>query len=105
VRPVEGTPPVARSYHTMAAVGSKLYVFGGCCISGRLNDLHCFNTETSTWQVRRLVALYVPPRGERPVHHSCTQPCPLYWLCPQDFCAPFLGALLYPETGCNRNAA
>ena len=49
---VKGTPPTARSYHTMAAVGNKLYIFGGCCTAGRLNDLHCFDTEALTWQVR-----------------------------------------------------
>lgn len=42
VEPAAGSPPPpgARSYHTMAAVGSRLYVFGGCGAGGRLNDLH-----------------------------------------------------------------
>lgn len=44
-----GTAPSARSFHRMVAVGTKLYVFGGCAAKGRLNDLHCFETKTKTW--------------------------------------------------------
>jgi N-acetylneuraminic acid mutarotase len=40
VAPAPGSAvPPARSYHTMTAAGGKLYVFGGCGASGRLNDL------------------------------------------------------------------
>jgi N-acetylneuraminic acid mutarotase len=36
----------------MAAAPSqgKLYVFGGCGSAGRLSDLWCFHTNSSTWQ-------------------------------------------------------
>ncbi len=34
----------------MVSVGTKLYVFGGCGEAGRLNDLHCYDTETGAWQ-------------------------------------------------------
>lgn len=42
-------PPEARSFHKMLAVGKHLFVFGGCGASGRLADLHKFDTETKTW--------------------------------------------------------
>jgi N-acetylneuraminic acid mutarotase len=33
----------------MVAVGTKLYVFGGCGAAGRLSDLHAYDTTTSAW--------------------------------------------------------
>ena len=42
-------PPEARSFHKMVAVGTDLFVFGGCGASGRLADLHKFDTKTRTW--------------------------------------------------------
>nr|KAG5694897.1 hypothetical protein BaRGS_029514 [Batillaria attramentaria] len=45
-----GDVPEARSYHTMTSIGSKLYVFGGCVTSGRLSDLHSFDTDTGVWR-------------------------------------------------------
>lgn len=45
-----GDIPPPRSYHSMAAIGSTLYVFGGCGTEGRHNDLHSFDTNTGTWQ-------------------------------------------------------
>jgi len=46
----EASVPEARSFHRMVAIGTKLYVFGGCgAVSGRLNDMHCFDTKTKTW--------------------------------------------------------
>ena len=42
-------PPEARSFHKMVAVGTDLYIFGGCGASGRLADLHKFDTTTRTW--------------------------------------------------------
>lgn len=42
------TPP-RRSYHTMTAVGTKLYVFGGCGADGRLSDLWAFDTVAGSW--------------------------------------------------------
>ncbi|KAK9804298.1 hypothetical protein WJX72_005521 [[Myrmecia] bisecta] len=45
-----GPVPEPRSFHAMAAVATKLYVFGGCGQHGRLSDLHCYDTETGTWE-------------------------------------------------------
>ena len=42
-------PPEARSFHKMVTIGSSLYVFGGCGSSGRLADLHRFDSTTSSW--------------------------------------------------------
>jgi hypothetical protein len=42
-------PPEARSFHKMVSIGTNLYVFGGCGSSGRLADLHKFDTLTNTW--------------------------------------------------------
>ena len=42
-------PPEPRSFHRMIAVSSDLYVFGGCGTSGRLADLHKFDTVKKTW--------------------------------------------------------
>ena len=47
---MKGDVPEARSYHAMTAVGTTLYVFGGCTTEGRLNDLHSFDTNTGVWQ-------------------------------------------------------
>lgn len=49
VEPIEGAPPEPRSFHKMVSVGSDLYVFGGCGSSGRLADLHKFDTVSKTW--------------------------------------------------------
>ena len=49
IRKVSGTPPSPRSFHQMVAVGTSLFVFGGCGNEGRLADLHEFNTTTATW--------------------------------------------------------
>jgi N-acetylneuraminic acid mutarotase len=46
-----GSPP-ARSYHQMTALAgtNKLFVFGGCGASGRLNDLWQLDTQTESWE-------------------------------------------------------
>eukprot|EP00128_Syssomonas_multiformis_P002642 Colp12_sorted_trinity150504_noHs@10392 len=46
---LSGTLPQARSYHAMAAVQSRVYVFGGCTKDGRNNDLHVYDTVKKTW--------------------------------------------------------
>ena len=46
----KGAAPQPRSYHAATSSGSNLYIFGGCGAEGRLNDLHCYNTKTNTWQ-------------------------------------------------------
>lgn len=44
-----GDLPEARSFHKMIAISTDLYMFGGCGISGRLNDLWKFDTVTEVW--------------------------------------------------------
>jgi len=45
-----GNPPTARSDHSVAVVGKKLYYFGGSDQTVTpLNDLHVFDTENLTW--------------------------------------------------------
>lgn len=41
--------PEARSFHKMIAVGTNIYMFGGCGSSGRLNDLWKFDTISNKW--------------------------------------------------------
>ena len=41
--------PEARSFHKMIAVGTNIYMFGGCGSNGRLNDLWKFDTLTNQW--------------------------------------------------------
>lgn len=53
VRPADAggdDPPEPRSFHRMVSIGTDLYVFGGCGKSGRLNDLHKFDTLARTWR-------------------------------------------------------
>ena len=47
--PGNDTFPAERSFHQMVSVGDNLFVFGGCGKSGRLSDLHEFDTATSKW--------------------------------------------------------
>ena len=42
-------PPTARSFHRMVALGTDLYVFGGCGAGGRMADLHRYDTVGRTW--------------------------------------------------------
>ena len=41
--------PSARSFHKMIAVGTTIYMFGGCGARGRLNDLWKFDTISNKW--------------------------------------------------------
>lgn len=41
--------PEARSFHKMIAVGTNIYMFGGCGSNGRLNDLWKFDTIDNKW--------------------------------------------------------
>ena len=50
IEPVSGEPPCPRSFHAATSFGSKFYVFGGCGESGRLADLHSFDTTTRAWR-------------------------------------------------------
>eukprot|EP00039_Didymoeca_costata_P020835 m.342575 g.342575 ORF g.342575 m.342575 type:complete len:338 (-) comp21580_c0_seq1:78-1091(-) len=45
-----GEPPCPRSFHKMIAVGSTLFVFGGCGAEGRLSDMYSFDTTTNEWK-------------------------------------------------------
>jgi N-acetylneuraminic acid mutarotase len=62
VTSASGEPPQPRSYHTMAASGGRLYVFGGCGAGGRLNDLHAYDTEAGAW-AQLPTSEAVAPRG------------------------------------------
>jgi hypothetical protein len=44
-----GTPPAARSFHQMAALDDKIYVFGGCGADGRLATLHELDRTSWRW--------------------------------------------------------
>lgn len=45
-----GDHPLARSYHAMAALDNKLYVFGGCAENSRMNDLYSFDVTCNRWE-------------------------------------------------------
>ncbi|GAX14619.1 hypothetical protein FisN_6Lh402 [Fistulifera solaris] len=49
IKDMQGTLPPARSFHRMICVGDALYVFGGCGVGGRLQDLYRFDILTQTW--------------------------------------------------------
>jgi hypothetical protein len=56
--------PAPRSYHAAASLGGKLFIFGGCGPSGRLNDLWAFDPDTRTWErMPDPPKDSVPPRG------------------------------------------
>mmetsp|Transcript_655 Transcript_655/g.1124 ORF Transcript_655/g.1124 Transcript_655/m.1124 type:complete len:595 (+) Transcript_655:251-2035(+) len=60
-------PPAGRWNHAAAAVGTKLYIFGGSQSNTHYNDLYVLDTETLQWD--RPVCTGNPP-SERG-HHSC----------------------------------
>lgn len=41
--------PAHRSYHSMTADDHRVYVFGGCGVDGRLNDLWAFDVNANSW--------------------------------------------------------
>ncbi|XP_078437188.1 galactose oxidase/kelch repeat superfamily protein [Wolffia australiana] len=41
--------PAHRSYHSTAADDRRVYIFGGCGLSGRLNDLWAYNVVERKW--------------------------------------------------------
>jgi influenza virus NS1A-binding protein len=48
---------IARQCHASAAVGGKLYVFGGCNASGRLSTAEVYDPASDSWaQVSSLTA-------------------------------------------------
>jgi N-acetylneuraminic acid mutarotase len=61
-----GTLPSERIAHSAAAIGSKLYVFGGRSGvdigEGSLNDLYCLDTEDARWSQVVPASGVVPPK-------------------------------------------
>lgn len=55
--------PPHRSYHSMTADDTKLYVFGGCGNAGRLNDLWAYDVLLHTWIQYPLPPCSCKPRG------------------------------------------
>ncbi|KAL8611466.1 hypothetical protein ACOMHN_014521 [Nucella lapillus] len=47
---MSGAVPEARSYHAMTAIGTTIYVFGGCTQTARLNDLYAFDIVSEFWK-------------------------------------------------------
>jgi N-acetylneuraminic acid mutarotase len=45
-----GKVPQPRSYHAATVAGGKLYVFGGCGVGGRLNELHAYDPASNEWR-------------------------------------------------------
>ncbi|MEW5318732.1 MAG: hypothetical protein WDW38_009927 [Sanguina aurantia] len=43
-----GDLPAKRSFHTMVALGQKLYVFGGCGVVDRLSDMYEFDIQVGS---------------------------------------------------------
>ena len=58
-----GVVPEKRSFHKMLAIGTKLYVFGGCLSTGRSASLHCLDTKTITWTLLSETPEGLPGRG------------------------------------------
>ncbi|XP_047317079.1 nitrile-specifier protein 5 isoform X1 [Impatiens glandulifera] len=59
---VQSGPP-NRSYHSMTSDDRRLYVFGGCGESGRLNDLWAYDVMDKTWNKFPLPGEDCKPRG------------------------------------------
>ncbi|XP_027061882.1 thiohydroximate-O-sulfate sulfur/sulfate-lyase (nitrile-forming) NSP5 [Coffea arabica] len=57
------TGPENRSYHSIAADGRCLYVFGGCGVSGRLNDLWAYDVIDGKWTKFPAAGENCKPRG------------------------------------------
>lgn len=55
--------PPHRSFHSMAADDSCIYIFGGCGNADRLKDLWAFDTTARNWIMFPLPGETCPPRG------------------------------------------
>lgn len=55
--------PPHRSYHSMTADDEQVYVFGGCGVSGRLNDLWAFDVAGRKWSQYPLPGENLKGRG------------------------------------------
>ena len=64
---LDATPngPEPRSFHSMASLGSTIFVFGGCGADGRLNDLWCLDTEPATGSSLQWQCLHAGSGAER----------------------------------------
>ena len=65
---VWGSPPSARTGHTMAAVGSDIFVFGGSTGSAGSNELFRFSTTTLQWEQLDGSRVSGSPPSERQSH-------------------------------------
>eukprot|EP00966_Prymnesium_polylepis_P068826 1598578-Prymnesium_polylepis.2 len=75
----DGTPPCPRSFHRAAAVGDKMYVFGGCGAEGRLADLHEFDFLTRRWSALPRAPSDVTGRGGATFEASTNERA--LWMC------------------------
>lgn len=57
------TGPPHRSYHSITADDSRIYIFGGCGNAGRLKDLWAFDTIAHNWIMFPLPGETCHPRG------------------------------------------
>lgn len=55
-----GRPPSARKGHALAAIGTKVYVWGGCAADCVDVAVHCLDTRTMTWE-ERIASTGAPP--------------------------------------------
>jgi len=64
VEPRSGVPPSSRSDHGCAAVGNKIFIFGGSDLSVTpQNDVHSFDTETLIWSELKTNGTVPSPRS------------------------------------------
>ncbi|KAL3514157.1 hypothetical protein ACH5RR_026874 [Cinchona calisaya] len=57
------TGPESRSYHSMVADDWRIYVFGGCGVAGRLNDLWAYDVIDGKWIKFPVAGETCKPRG------------------------------------------
>jgi hypothetical protein len=53
-----GTAPIPRHHHSAAAIGNKIYIFGGRSSSGCFNDLHVFDSDTGAWSQPEVAGIF-----------------------------------------------
>mmetsp|Transcript_34315 Transcript_34315/g.60062 ORF Transcript_34315/g.60062 Transcript_34315/m.60062 type:complete len:1187 (+) Transcript_34315:3689-7249(+) len=55
--------PSSRMDHSMHAIGSKLYLFGGAGLKGKLNDMWTFDTIQGVWEQFKMKGVVPEPRS------------------------------------------